>query len=110
MSATETQCVDDGIYRTMFDPTTQNPCAAVVEAVEQACGTSQERQPVLADSIDPDTLAQLYRGDTSDSWMLCFDHADIEITIWGTGRIHVDTTVGPQRAGPGGETSNDTRY
>jgi hypothetical protein len=92
----------------MFDPTAKTPCTAVVEAVEQACGTPQDKQPVLAESIDPDTLTQLYREETSGSWMLCFDHAGIEITIWGTGRIHVDTATGQDSSVLGGETSNET--
>lgn len=88
-SAADSYGVDDQIYRTMFDPSAQNPCTAVVEAIEAA--TASTTVPVLAESIDPDTLVQLYRDDSNESWMLNFDHADLEITLWGTGRIHVDT-------------------
>ena len=86
-STAETLRVDDGIYRTTFDPSAQDPGLAVVEALQAA--TDCEPQAVLADSIDPDTLTQLYR-DGSESWMLNFDHDGIEITLWGSGRIHVD--------------------
>jgi len=89
VSAAESPCADDGIYRTMFDPSAQHPCAAVVEAIETATGGTKT-QAVLADSIDPDTLTQLYRDDGNDGWMLNFDHDRLEITLWGTGRIHVD--------------------
>ena len=88
-SAADLHCVDDGIYRATFDPSTQHPCAAVVEAIQTATG-GRKIQAVLADSIDPDTLTQLYRDDGNDSWMLNFEHAGLEITLWGTGRIHVD--------------------
>ena len=88
-SATDAYCVDDGIYRTSFDPSARNPCAAVVEAIETATGGSR-MGAVLADSIDPDTLTQLYRHDGNDSWMLNFEHDGIEVTLWGSGRIHVD--------------------
>ena len=89
VSAAESHCVDDGTYRTMFDPSAQHPCAAVVEAIETATGGNRT-QAVLADSIDPDTLTQLYRDDGNDSWMLSFEHDGVEVTLWGTGRIHVD--------------------
>jgi len=88
-SAADRLHVDDGIYRTMFDPSIQNPCTAVVAAIEAATGAA-ELETVLADSIDPDTLLQLYRADGNDSWMLTFDHDGVEITLWGSGRIHVD--------------------
>jgi hypothetical protein len=88
VSVTDSHYVDDGVYRTGFDPTTENPCAAVVEAIEAATGSSM--QSVLADSIEPDTLVQLYRDDSRDSWMLSFAHEETEITLWGSGRIHVD--------------------
>ena len=103
MSVADSFSVDDQIYRTTFDPATTHPCTAVVEAIETATGWSET--PVLADSIDPDTLTQLYRADGSDSWMLSFDHAGLEVTLWGTGRLHVDAeavesaTTG-QTAGP----------
>lgn len=86
-SVAETLRVDDGIYRTTFDPSTQNPGLAVVEALRAATGS--EPESVLADSIDPDTLTQLYRSG-SESWMLSFDHDGTEVTLWGSGRIHVD--------------------
>lgn len=89
VSATDAYCVDDGIYRTTFEPSARNPCAAVVEAIEAATGNG-ELETMLADSIDPDTLTQLYRGDGNDSWMLNFEHDGIEVTLWGSGRIHVD--------------------
>ncbi|MFW6321673.1 MAG: HalOD1 output domain-containing protein [Halohasta sp.] len=82
---------DDGVHRTMFDPSATNPCAAVVEAIETAIG--DELDAPLAHSIDPDTLVQLYRHDGNDSWMFHFEHAGTEVTVWGTGRIHVDPTA-----------------
>ena len=98
VSAAESHCVDGGIFRTTFDPSAQHPCAAVVEAIETATGASRTLA-VLADSIDPDTLTQLYRDDGNDSWMLNFEHDGLEITLWGTGRIHVDcgSTAPPTR-------------
>jgi len=92
MSTVDTDALDDGIYRTTFDPSTEPACVAVVEAIETALGSAAS-DSVLADSIDPDTLQQLYRDDAADSWMLTFDHAGFEITLWGTGRIHIDTTA-----------------
>jgi len=94
MSVANSQCVDDQIYRTTFDPATTSPCAAVVEAIDAATAGG-ETPSVLADSIDPDALIQLYRDGGSRSWMLNFEHDGTEVTLWGDGRIHVDaTTVG----------------
>ena len=92
VSATDRLHVDDGIYRTTFDPSARDPCAVVVEAIEAATGS--EMGVVLAESIDPDTLTQLYRSG-SESWMLSFDHDGIEITLWGSGRLHVAGTDAP---------------
>jgi len=81
----------DGVYRTTFDPSTEPACVAIVEAIETALGSASSDW-VLADSIDPDTLQRLYRADSPDSWMLSFAYDSIEITLWASGRIHVDTT------------------
>ncbi|ATW87555.1 hypothetical protein halTADL_0757 [Halohasta litchfieldiae] len=102
VSASDSHCVDDQMYRTMFDPSTQNPCTAIVEAIEVTTGSTEV--PVLAESIDPDTLLQLYRDDGSESWMLSFDHAGLEITLWGTGRLHVDASSTAKPAGTGDRT------
>lgn len=90
MSIVDADGHDDGIYRTTFDPSTKPACVAIVEAIEDALGSSAS-DSVLANSIDPDALQQLYQ-DGSGSWMLTFDHDGFEITLWGTGRIHVETT------------------
>ncbi|MFD1643114.1 HalOD1 output domain-containing protein [Halohasta litorea] len=104
VSAADTSCADDGIYRTTFDPSAQHPCAAVVEAIETATGS--RTQAVLADSIDPDTLTQLYRDDGNGSWILCFEHDGVEVTLWGSGRIHVDTEA--VESSPTGTTEPST--
>lgn len=104
VSAAEKPHSDDSIYRTMFDPSVSDPCTAVVEAVEEATGDGQADQPVLAESIDPDVLIRLYRND-SNSWMLSFNHEGIEITLWGDGRIHVDTTTVGEAARSGERTT-----
>lgn len=103
VSGSDSYALDDQIYRTSFDPSTESPCAAVVEAIE-AAGSCET--PVLADSIDPDTLTQLYRDDGCESWMLSFDHAGLEVTVWGTGRIHVDTTAIATAVGPDGQSGD----
>ena len=92
MSVADSDTLDDGIYRTTFDPSTEPACVAIVEAIEAALGSAAS-DTVLADSIDPDSLQQLYRDDAAESWMLTFDHDGFEITLWGTGRIHIDTTA-----------------
>ncbi len=91
MSVVDTPGVDDGIYRTTFDPATEPVTVAVLEALN-AAAVSVCPDVVLADSIDPDTLEQLYRETSPDSWMLTFDHDGVEITLWGSGRIHIDPT------------------
>ena len=90
MSVVDTDGLDGSTYRTTFDPSAEPPCVAVVEAIEAALGSAAP-DCVLADSIDPDTLQQLYR-DGGGSWMLSFDHGGYEITLWAGGRIHVETT------------------
>ena len=92
MSVADADSVDDGVYRTTFDPSTTPACVAVVEAIETALGAAAS-DSVLADSIDPDSLQQLYRDDSPDSWMLTFEHDGFEITLWGCGRIHIETTA-----------------
>jgi len=87
-SAADVSAVDDGVYRTTFDPSARDPCLAVVEAIEAA---TDGELPVLAESIDPDTLTRLFGATASESWMLNFQHGTLEVTVWGTGRIHVDT-------------------
>lgn len=91
MSVVDSPGVDDNIYRTTFDPATEPAGIAVVEALE-AAAVSVSPDVVLADSIDTDALEQLYRDNSPDSWMLTFDHDGIEITLWGSGRIHIDPT------------------
>ncbi|WP_253736433.1 HalOD1 output domain-containing protein [Halohasta salina] len=87
-SAADVSAVDDGVYRTTFDPSVRDPCLAVVEAIEAA---TDGELPVLAESIDPDTLVRLFESTASESWMMNFQHGTVEVTVWGTGRIHVDT-------------------
>ncbi len=91
MSTVDTDNLDDGIYRTTFDPSTEPPSVAIVEAIEAALGSASP-DAVLADSIDPDALEQLYRDGGAGSWMLTFDHDGYELTLWASGRIHVETT------------------
>ena len=97
MSVVDSPSVDDRIYRATFDPATQPASIAILEAIE-AAGVSVSPDVVLADSIDPDTLEGLYCENSPDSWMLTFDHAGIEITLWGSGRIHIDPTAQTARA------------
>jgi len=97
MAVVDSDGVDDSVYRTTFDPATEPPVVAVVEAIEAAAGSTSSEW-LLADSIDPDTLQRLYRDDSADSWMLTFDVDGFEITLWDSGRIHVDTTAATLQA------------
>ncbi len=116
MSVVDSPGVDDSIYRATFDPATEPASIAVAEALE-AAAVSVSPDAVLADSIDPDSLEQLYRDTCPESWMLTFDHDGIEITLWGSGRIHIDPTgeavpsetAGQSTAGPTQPTGLSTQ-
>ncbi len=107
MSTVDSHRVDDGIYRTTFDPSTESVCVALVEALEAATGSGSP-DSMLADSIDVDALQQLYRDESPDSWMLTFDHDGIEITLWGGGRIHVEPAGSPGSAASGSVSQSTT--
>lgn len=81
----------DRAYETHFDPSADGEvCTEIIRAIEAAPGVRLPDK-VLADTIDPDSIAALFGGRTrTTNWKLAFEHGDILISLWGDGRIRVE--------------------
>lgn len=93
-------------YHVQFDPEHDRPSLALVMAVSTITGREPDDLPLLQGVVSPEALDDLFaateRGYQRDGGRVEFEYHDFDVTVYGDGRIEVQS-----RDGPAGDDSTE---
>lgn len=78
-------------FEATFDPDTEKASTAVLRVLGRADGVKPiDIRPLLAESIDPESLDTILKQSYREATQVVFTHADYRVIVEAHGRILID--------------------